>query len=62
MSTILSHLHFLKQEGIISTRRKGQSFLYSLATAELVADVALKYKLRLIDKSVNNFIDMVEEL
>jgi hypothetical protein len=33
-----------------------------LATAELIADVALKYKLRLIDKSVNNFIDMVEEL
>jgi hypothetical protein len=33
-----------------------------LANPELVANVALKYKLRLIDKSVNNFIDMVEEL
>jgi hypothetical protein len=33
-----------------------------LTNPELVADVALKYKLRLIDKSVNNFIDMVEEL
>jgi hypothetical protein len=33
-----------------------------LANPELVADVASKYKMRLIDKSVSNFIDMVEEL
>jgi len=33
-----------------------------LANPELIANVALKYKLRLIDKRVNNFIDMVEEL
>jgi predicted transcriptional regulator len=62
ISTVSSHLGKLKQEEIISTRRSGQGFLFSLANPELVANVALKYKLRLIDKSVNNFIDMVEEL
>jgi predicted transcriptional regulator len=62
ISTVSSHLGHLKQEEIISTRRSGQGFLYSLANPELIANVALKYKLRLFDKSVNNFIDMVGEL
>ena len=62
ISTVSSHLGKLKQEEIISIRRSEQGFLYSLANPELVANVALKYKLRLIDKSVNNFIDMVDQL
>jgi predicted transcriptional regulator len=62
ISTVSSHLSQLKQEELISIRRSGQGFLYSLANPELVADVASKYKMRLIDKSVSNFIDMVEEL
>jgi DNA-binding transcriptional ArsR family regulator len=62
ISTVSSHLGQLKQEKLISIRRSEQGFHYSLTNPELVADVALKYKLRLIDKSVNNFIDMVEEL
>ena len=34
-----------------------------LANPELVVvDVTLKYKTSLFDKSINNFIDMVEEL
>jgi hypothetical protein len=37
-------------------------FLLGLANPKLVANVALKYKKRLIDKSINNFIDLVEEL
>jgi predicted transcriptional regulator len=62
ISTVSSHLGYLKLEGIISTRRSGHGFLYSLADRELVANVASKYKMRLIDKSINNFIGMVEEL
>jgi predicted transcriptional regulator len=62
ISTVSSHLGYLKHEEIISIRRSGQGFLYSLANPELVADVASKYKMRLIDKSINNFLDMVEEL
>jgi predicted transcriptional regulator len=62
ISTISLHLAYLKQEGIVYARRTGQVFLYSLANPELVANVALKYKMRLIDKSTNNFIDMVDEL
>jgi predicted transcriptional regulator len=62
MSTISLHLGYLKNGGIISTKRSGQIFLYSLANPELVDIVALKYKVRLIDKSINNFIDMVDTL
>jgi hypothetical protein len=43
-------------------QEKRTGLLFSLANPELVANVALKYKLRLIDKNVNNFIDMVQEL
>jgi DNA-binding transcriptional ArsR family regulator len=46
ISTVSSHLGKLRQEEIISTRRSGQGFLFSLANPELVANVALKYKLR----------------
>jgi predicted transcriptional regulator len=62
ISTVSSHLGQLKQEEIISTRRSTHGILYSLVNPELVATVASKYKLRLIDKSINNFLDMVEEL
>lgn len=62
ISTVSSHLAHLKQEEIISSRRSGQGFLYSLTKPGLVADVALKYKIRLIDRSINNFIGIVDEL
>jgi predicted transcriptional regulator len=63
ISTISLHLGYLKHEGIISTRRNGQILLYRLTNPEVVADVAAKYKMmRVIDKSINNFIDMVDKL
>lgn len=62
ISTISSHLGCLKREEIICTRRSGEGFLYSLANPEQVSDVTSKYNMRLIDKGINNFIDMVEEL
>jgi predicted transcriptional regulator len=62
ISTISSHLRYLKDEGIVSTKRSGQIFHYSLSNPELIADVVSKYKMSLIDKSTNNFIDMVDEL
>lgn len=60
ISTISSHLAHLKEEEIITSRRSSHGFLYNLANPELVANVALKYKMRLIDRSISNFIDMVE--
>jgi predicted transcriptional regulator len=63
VSTISLHLGYLKEDRIISTRKNGQILLYRLTNPELVADVATKYKMiRVIDKSINNFLDMVEEL
>jgi predicted transcriptional regulator len=62
ISTISAQLNYLKQERIVSTRRTEQLIFYSLANPELVAGIASKYKLRLIDKSKNNFFDMVDKL
>jgi predicted transcriptional regulator len=62
ISTISSHIGYLKHERIISSKRNGQTHIYSLVNPELVANVASKYKMRLIDKSINNFIDMVDKL
>jgi len=64
ISTISLHLGYLKQEGIIiPTRRNGQVFLYRLANPDLVAEVASKYNMmKIIDKSIDNFLDMVGKL
>ena len=63
ISTISTHLAYLKDEGIISTKRSGgQVFLYNLANPELVSEVASKYKMCLIYKSINNFIGLVDKL
>lgn len=62
ISTISLHIGYLKHEGIISNRRNGHIFLYRLTNPELVADIASKYKMKIIDKSINNFIDMVHDL
>jgi predicted transcriptional regulator len=62
ISTISSHIDYLKHEGIISAKRSGQVHIYRLANPELVENVASKYKMRLIDKSINTFIDMVDKL
>ena len=62
MSTIFSHITHFKEEGIISTIRNRQAVTYKLTDSELVAGGASKYKLNLIDRSINNFIERVEEL
>lgn len=50
MSTVSLHLSKLKQEDIVSVRRIGNNFLYSLANPELIENVTSKYNIRLIDK------------
>jgi DNA-binding transcriptional ArsR family regulator len=62
ISTISSHITHFKEEGIISTIRNRQAVTYKLTNSELVADGASKYKLNLIDRNINNFIERVEEL
>lgn len=60
-STVSSHLKRLREANIISVRY-GEYQLYKLTDKDLVAEVLSKYKASFIDKVVDNYIDMVEEL
>lgn len=56
-----SHLKRLKKAGIVSVRY-GEYQLYRLAERDLVADVLSKYRSSLVDRVVDNYAEMVEEL
>jgi predicted transcriptional regulator len=60
-STVSSHLKRLKEAGIISVRY-GEYQLYHLANGELVAEVLSKYRTSFVDRVVDNYAEMVEEL
>jgi predicted transcriptional regulator len=60
-STVSSHLKRLKEANIISVRY-GEYQLYKLADKELIAEVLSKYRASFIDKVVDNYVDIVEEL
>jgi predicted transcriptional regulator len=60
-STVSSHLKRLREASIISVRY-GEYQLYKLTDKDLVAEVLSKYKASFIDKVVDNYVDMVEEL
>ena len=61
-STVSWHLKRLKQGGLISMEYGGEYQLYQIMNRELVYDVISKYKKSLIDRVVNNYTEMVEEL
>jgi DNA-binding transcriptional ArsR family regulator len=60
-STVSSHLKRLKEAGIISVRY-GQYQIYRLVERDLVAEVLSKYKASFVDKVVDSYTHMVEEL
>jgi len=60
-STVSSHLKRLKESGIVSVRY-GEYQLYKLTDKELIAEVLSKYKASFVDKVVDNYVDMVQEL
>ncbi len=60
-STVSSHLKRLKESGIVSVRY-GEYQLYKLTDKEIIAEVLSKYKASFVDKVVDNYIDMVQEL
>jgi len=60
-STVSSHLKRLKEAGIVSVRY-GEYRLYRLANRDLVAEVLSKYRASFVDKVVDNYAEMVEEL
>jgi DNA-binding transcriptional ArsR family regulator len=60
-STVSSHLKRLKEAGIVSIRY-GEYQLYRLAEKDLVAEVLSKYRASFVDRVVDNYAEMVEEL
>ena len=60
-STVSCHLKRLKEAGIISVRY-GEYQLYRIVERDFVAEVLSKYKESFVDKVVDNYIQMVEEL
>jgi predicted transcriptional regulator len=63
-STISWHLKRLKDAGIISIHYGHGEYpqLYKLTNRDIVAETVYKYKETLVDKVVNNYTEMVEEL
>ena len=60
-STVSSHLKRLKEAGVVLVKY-GEYQLYGLANRDLVADVLAKYRATLVDKVVDNYIEMLDEL
>lgn len=60
-STVSCHLKRLREAGIISVRY-GKYQLYRLVEKDFVADVLSKYKESFVDKVVDNYTEMLEEL
>ncbi len=61
-STISTHLKRLKEARIISVRRGEYLQLYQVVRGELVAEVLSKYMPSFVDKVVDNYAEMLEEL
>ena len=61
-STISWHLKRLKESGIISVQYRQQYQLYKVTNSEVVGEILYKYKESLVDKVVDNYTEIMEEL
>lgn len=61
-STVSSHLKRLKEARIISVRRGEYHQFYCAVDSDLVAEVFSKYTTSFVDKVVDNYTGMLEEL
>jgi predicted transcriptional regulator len=61
-STVSSHLKRLKDAGIVSVRHGQYYKLYCIVEGDLVAEVFSKYTVSFVDKVVDNYTEMLEEL
>jgi predicted transcriptional regulator len=61
-STVSSHLKRLREAGIVSVRHGEHYQLYCIVEGDLVAEVFSKYTINFVDKVVDNYTEMLEEL
>jgi DNA-binding transcriptional ArsR family regulator len=61
-STISTHLKRLKEANIVSIRRDEYHQLYQVSKGDLVAELLSKYMPSFVDKVVDNYTEMLENL
>jgi DNA-binding transcriptional ArsR family regulator len=61
-STVSSHLKRLKEAGVVSVRYGEHYQLYCIVEGDLVAEVFSKYTANFVDRVVDNYTEMLEEL
>jgi predicted transcriptional regulator len=61
-STVSSHLKRLREAGIVSVRYGEHYQLYCIVEGDIVAEVFSKYTVNFVDKVVDNYTGMLEEL
>ena len=61
-STVSSHLKRLREAGIVLIRHGEYHQLYRVAERDLVAEMISKYTTSFVDKVVDNYTEMLEEL
>ena len=61
-STVSWHLKRLRNAGIISVTSGEKHHLYRVVDGEVVANILYKYKESFVDKVVDNYTEMMEEL
>jgi predicted transcriptional regulator len=61
-STVSWHLKRLRDAGIISIIPGEKHQLYTVVDEEVIANILYKYKESFVDKVVNNYTEMIEEL
>ena len=61
-STVSSHLKRLREAGVVLIRHGENHQLYRVAERDLVAEMLSKYTTSFVDKVVDNYTEMLEEL
>lgn len=61
-STVSSHLRRLREAGVVLIRHGEYHQLYHVAERDLVAEMLSKYTTSFVDKVVDNYSEMLEEL
>jgi DNA-binding transcriptional ArsR family regulator len=61
-STVSSHLKRLREAGVVLIRHGEYHQLYRVAERDLVAEMLSKYTTSFVDKVVDNYSEMLEEL
>ncbi len=61
-STVSNYLMLLKKEGIVAVGRDARHQLFRIKNSEIISNVFSKYRQSFVDKIVDNYTEMINEL